>query len=115
MKKIADMRRGKMLAQGGRCYYCDLPMWDQRLAVETHPQTEGKHPSKALLCTAEHLNPRSEGGGNGADNIVAACWFCNTTRHRRKRPQSPQQFKTHVMKRMRQGRWLRATVQQHLL
>ena len=31
MKALKNLRRKKMLAQGGRCFYCDLPMWDEAL------------------------------------------------------------------------------------
>jgi 5-methylcytosine-specific restriction endonuclease McrA len=37
-------------------------------------------------CTAEHLKARSDGGSNDTNNIVAACYFCNHTRHTRKNP-----------------------------
>ena len=36
------------------------------------------HPDDTL--TAEHLVPRSKGGRNTKDNIVAACLRCNQTR-----------------------------------
>lgn len=64
MNKISRIRRGKMLSQGGRCYYCNLPMWDPTIATMGHPPNELKHLSKALRRTAEHLHPRTE-GGNG--------------------------------------------------
>lgn len=59
-----------------------------------------------LRCTAEHLIPRSEGGGNDAANVVAACLFCNRTRHRARVPLAPRKYKTYVTNRMLRGRWL---------
>ncbi|MEN5206681.1 HNH endonuclease [Stenotrophomonas terrae] len=36
-----------------------------------------------LRCTAEHLVSQQDGGKNVAGNIAAACWLCNTRRHKR--------------------------------
>lgn len=95
-----------MIAQKGRCYYCDLPMWDEALAPDPDGSSKMKA-QKILRCTAEHLHPQSEGGRNVADNIVAACWYCNTRRHRRKRALSPKAYRLHVQKRMAEDRWLK--------
>ncbi len=105
MGALKNIRRKKMIAQGGRCYYCDLLMWDD--AATTAPRAQRtKAAMKGLRCTAEHLHPRSEGGRNTADNIVAACWYCNNRRHRRKLPLSPEAHRQHVQQRMAAGRWL---------
>ncbi|PKO70211.1 MAG: restriction endonuclease [Betaproteobacteria bacterium HGW-Betaproteobacteria-16] len=85
--------------QGGKCYYCGLRMW----------RNGPKGPSH-LRCTAEHLIARSEGGGNGQSNIVAACWHCNSTRHKRKRPPEPQRYRDEVRRRVNRGAWMPAPV-----
>lgn len=103
MSNISRLRRAKMTLQGGRCYYCDLPMWEAELCA-----VPGTRRAKALRCTAEHLQPRSEGGADGSDNIVAACQFCNAARHKCNPPRQPEAHRAHVRKRMRQGRWLSA-------
>jgi 5-methylcytosine-specific restriction endonuclease McrA len=110
MKALKNMRRKKMLAQGGRCFYCDLPMWDEALDPCLPISCRSTGLPKILRCTAEHLHPRSEGGANTSDNIVAACWYCNNSRHRRKRPLSPEAHRAHVQQRMAAGRWLAAQV-----
>jgi len=97
MGALQTIRKRKMIAQKGRCFYCDLPMWDAAAA------TVGMD---ALRCTAEHLKPRSEGGKDTSDNIVAACQYCNTMRHRCKQPCSPKAHRQHVRKRMAAGKWL---------
>lgn len=110
MGALKNIRRTKMLAQAGRCYYCGLPMWDD--ALNDCPAAEcrrGRQP-KTLRCTAEHLLPRSEGGANTAENIVAACLYCNQTRHRAKRPKSSGAYRAYVRRRMAAGRWLAAQV-----
>ena len=101
MSNIKSLRRAKMTLQDGRCYYCGLPMWETDLVVR-----KSKERPIALRCTAEHLHPRSEGGKNRDDNIVAACQFCNAARHKCKYPKQPEAHRAHVRKRMTQGRWL---------
>ena len=110
MKALKNLRRKKMLAQGGRCFYCDLPMWDEALDPSLPLACRSAELPKILRCTAEHLHPRSEGGANTSDNIVAACWYCNNTRHRRKQPLSPEAHRAHVQQRMAAGRWLAAQI-----
>jgi 5-methylcytosine-specific restriction endonuclease McrA len=55
--------------QKGRCCYCGIKMrisFPKRL----------RHDSE----TIEHLNRRTDGGGNERDNIALACHECNSTR-----------------------------------
>ena len=73
MGKLSNIRRTKMLAQGGRCYYCDLPMWDPELDNAVPEICRAPAMRKYLRCTAEHLHPRSDGGADAPANIVAAC------------------------------------------
>ncbi|MDH4566193.1 HNH endonuclease [Pseudomonas sp. BN414] len=92
-------------AQGGRCFYCHLPMWQgnpEQFAAR-HGLTMNQ--VERLQCTGEHLVAHKEGGGGGRDNIVAACRFCNQARHRRQCDLSPDQFKTMVQKRLARGAW----------
>jgi 5-methylcytosine-specific restriction endonuclease McrA len=91
------LQKSRQLAfkrQHGLCFYCGLPMW-----------LSGQQGPAALRCTAEHLIPRSEGGGDGPSNIVAACWQCNSTRHKRKQPPEPQRYQVEVRRHVAQGRW----------
>ena len=91
--------------QEGRCYYCGFPMWlpqSKDFAVK-FKRIEGYSPS--LQCTAEHLLPRQEGGTNSSDNIVAACRFCNMTRHRIPSQPDPTTYRNHVMSRIHAGKW----------
>lgn len=84
--------------QFGRCYYCNAEMLldDQRSC--------SKRPVWSR-CTAEHLIPRSEGGGNTRENIVAACFLCNKRRPLFKAASSPEEYREHVMRRMSRGKW----------
>ena len=72
------------------------------------PPGGANNPSKApltLKCTAEHLVPVSDGGRTDEPNVVAACYFCNSTRHKAKRVLPPDQFGVYVRKRLEQKRW----------
>lgn len=92
-------------AQHGRCYYCDGPMWLFVPQELTEPFDASVGLVANLRCTAEHLVPQSEGGGDGNRNIVAACQLCNGTRHKRKSPPSPERYREEVRRRVAAGRW----------
>ncbi|WP_115633538.1 HNH endonuclease [Alcaligenes faecalis] len=74
--------------QNGCCFYCGQRM----------------NQSPITKCTAEHLQARCD-GGRIAENIVAACWYCNNYRHRRKTPQGHEAWRAHVIRKVRQKRW----------
>lgn len=104
-KSIPKNRRAAFNNQGGLCYYCGFPMWlsePDRFAVAFKI---GKGDSSRFQCTAEHLVAKQNGGGNSAVNVVAACRFCNSRRHRRSSPPSPSAHKKRVQKRLSAGRW----------
>jgi len=90
-KRLAAFQR-----QQGLCYYCGFPMW-------LVPQKEVL--DARLQCTAEHLVARQNGGSDSSDNIVAACRFCNQTRHRTPRPLEPELYRERVSRRVHAGRW----------
>lgn len=56
-------------------------------------------------CTAEHLLARSDGGKDVETNIVAACKFCNQTRHRSQSPLMPAEYLKRVEARISIGKW----------
>lgn len=99
LKKI---RARAYQAQGGRCYYCDHPMW---ITSNCSEQASSRLPA-AYQCTAEHLLARCEGGKDSASNVVAACLRCNLRRHRRKgAAPEPEAYQRHVRKRIAMGKW----------
>jgi 5-methylcytosine-specific restriction endonuclease McrA len=94
----SQLQRSRLRAfnrQGGNCYYCNLRMW-----------LDGEAGPAQLRCTAEHLTASSAGGKDGQANIVAACWHCNRTRHKRKRPPEPDHYREEVRRRMKRGAWM---------
>lgn len=102
--RIQVLRRQAFERQGGRCYYCGVYMW---LASPAELPGAPRTPSgwQKLRCTAEHLEPQSEGGRHTPENITAACALCNHTRHKRKRPPEPQAYRAEVRRRMKRGAW----------
>lgn len=103
--KLKNLRKQATQRQGGRCFYCERPMWD------TNPQEfivhYGISPglAKRFQCTAEHVEARRDGGKDVAPNIVAACLFCNTTRHKAKHPVDAAEHASLVRSRLAKGRW----------
>jgi len=104
-KTPKQARRRAFLSQQHRCYYCQQPMWldDPAAFGLQHGLTLTQ--ASRLKCTAEHLNARRDGGGDGASNIVAACLHCNATRHKRRVPPDPLTFRAQVQRRIAKGSW----------
>lgn len=104
-KSLARPRSIAYSRQAGCCFYCGLPMWQtspDEFAMR-HGITLGQ--AKALRCTGEHLEPHAEGGSSSQANIVAACWWCNSIRHRSQRVLAPDLYKKRVRRRVAAGRW----------
>lgn len=104
-KTLIKSRSTAFERQGGRCFYCDFPMW--RGTPEPFARLHGISLKQArqLQCTAEHLLARQDGGKNGVSNIVAACWACNQRRHKRKCAPEPAEYRELVQGRLRCGGW----------
>lgn len=111
---LAKPRRAAFARQNGRCHYCGFPMWLEDPAELSAPFGLSDRESARLQCTAEHLVARQDGGGDGADNIVAACRFCNVTRHRLSSPPDPVRYRLRVLCRLNAGRWHPKSLRQRL-
>jgi 5-methylcytosine-specific restriction endonuclease McrA len=98
-------RERKAHQQHRRCFYCGFPMWSRR--PEGFARHFGISISEAALfhCTAEHLLPRCDGGTSRFDNIVAACWFCNSRRHLRAIAPNPERYRELVRRRVANFAW----------
>jgi hypothetical protein len=98
-------REQKAHEQYRRCYYCNFPMWSKR------PNGFARHWGISLKeaarfhCTAEHLLARCDGGTSRFDNIAAACWFCNSHRHRRAIAPAPERYRELVRSRVAKFAW----------
>lgn len=69
----------------------------------------------SLLATAEHLRPRSEGGGHSVGNIAAAHAVCNHRRHRSEGVRSPDAYREHVQRCCASGNWIPQRLQRLLV
>ena len=75
-------------AQSGRCCYCKWPMWEKSIEPECDALKRmrwfrhlDEHQNlRTFECTAEHIQRRADLGRNSAENIAAACSFCNSSR-----------------------------------
>ena len=104
-KSLASLRKAALLQQGGTCFYCGLPVWESDPEPFRNRFGLSKRQVRPLRATAEHLIARQDGGPDTPENIVAACLYCNHTRHRLKRPPSPQVLRERVQRRMASGGW----------
>lgn len=104
-KSLKSPRTHAFHSQHGRCYYCNQPMWNNNPLELISRFRISLGQALLLRCTGEHLISHSEGGASGNNNIVAACWYCNQQRHRRKNIHSPECFRKHIRKRLSEGRW----------
>jgi 5-methylcytosine-specific restriction endonuclease McrA len=102
---LVRRRNSAFSHQSGRCYYCERPMWrDNPLEFAAKYRITPRQ-ARTLWCTAEHLVARQDGGSNSGNNIVAACLFCNSQRHKRKIAPPPGLYKQQIRKRIDQGGW----------
>ncbi|MUV14365.1 HNH endonuclease [Noviluteimonas gilva] len=105
-KSIQNNRLRAFNAQKGRCHYCACPIWldDERAFALAWPQLTRKQRSQCR-ATAEHMQAKQDGGTNRRDNIVAACCYCNRSRHRRRRPLDDIHYRAFVRSRVARGKW----------
>jgi hypothetical protein len=101
-----NKRHAAYVAQSCRCFYCTAPMWERSPDQFALNYGITLRQARLLCCTAEHLEPKSEGGSNAAGNIAAACLHCNRTRHRAHKPLAPHAYLRLVRSRVARGRWL---------
>lgn len=91
--------------QDGRCYYCDHAMWLDDPGVFAARFGLSRRQALLFQATAEHLLAQQDGGKDEAQNVVAACRFCNAHRHRAKVALDPVRYRAFVSRRMARGRW----------
>lgn len=105
-KAIAKHRLVAFIKQSECCYYCGSPMWLNNPDEYAEKYRLSKKSVKRFQCTAEHLHARCDGGGDGRCNIVAACLFCNSNRHKRKKPPTPERYRRDIRNRLKRGKWI---------
>ena len=102
---LSNFRLTAFRRQKGRCYYCNYPMWLVTPDAFAARFSISKSAALQFRCTAEHLRAREDGGKNSPENIVAACRYCNKTRHYAKSPLNPKIYRKRVIARLHSGKW----------
>ena len=102
--RIQCLRASAFKRQAGLCCYCGAPMW-LRSPDELVLRPPSSRAARHLRCTAEHLLAKRAGGKDTSVNVAAACWRCNSTRHKRQSPLEPSAYREQVRRRMAAGRW----------
>ena len=90
--------------QGGRCYYCGCTMLQLKGADLSDAPRYAK-PDRLRLCTAEHLRAQVDGGTHARRNLVAACWYCNSSRHARYGGIDAVEYRAVVRQQVKAGIW----------
>lgn len=108
MTSLINNRNRAYESQGGVCYYCGLPMWlnDEAAVLVEYLGLRARH-IPWLQCTAEHLIAKADGGTDAAENIAAACHYCNSRRHRQRHDRAPSSssYLARVRQCMAEGHW----------
>ena len=105
MGNLKKIREQKAATQGRCCWYCGHPTWadDSGEFATRHRMTIRE--AERFKQTAEHLVAKCDGGQDTEANIVMACHYCNSRRHRMRKPLSPSKYKLRVHARLAAGRW----------
>ena len=106
-KKRPKLRRQAFEKQNCRCFYCQFPMWEENEEQFAFDHDIPVKLTKHLKCTAEHLVAQQDKGRDTAENIVAACLWCNRLRHkgRQHKAPDPTTYKLRVEQLVQQGKW----------
>lgn len=103
--KLRRFRKVAMRRQKHRCHYCDAPMWTRRPELFAEQHGLRLEDTAHFQCTAEHMLARRD-GGEEVRNIVAACRYCNITRHEAEEPMAADAYRAHVQAHVVDARWL---------
>jgi hypothetical protein len=106
-KTLRKLRHQAFVRQSCRCFYCTLPIWEGDPTEFTAHYGIRLQKAKHLRCTAEHLIAKQDGGDDTAQNIAAACLWCNRMRHlkRQHKAPSPEKYKNRVAQLIAKGCW----------
>jgi hypothetical protein len=105
--KLQKLRHQAFVRQSCRCFYCTLPMWEADPTEFTGRYGISLRKAQHLKCTAEHLTAQQNGGKETAQNIAAACLWCNRMRHAKRHDTapSPEKYKSRVTQLINKRRW----------
>ena len=103
--RLLRYRQQAFKKQKGRCYYCGVPMWLGNIDEFAGNFGMKESDIKRFQCTAEHLIARQDGGTDDRGNIVAACLYCNSTRHQASEALPSNEYRKYVMRLIRRQEW----------
>lgn len=103
--RIQNIRKAKFIEQHGRCFYCNQPMWEDDREQFALAHGLSVTAANVLRSTAEHLVAQQDGGADTCENIVAACRYCNRTRHKTPKPKPPSDYAKKVRKQLTKAKW----------
>lgn len=105
--KLRSHRRNAFVQQHGCCFYCALPVWERERLLFAANHRMPDRLARWLRCTAEHLTARCDGGKDRADNVVAACLWCNSQRHKGRQDRAPDSatYRSWVRQKVAAGKW----------
>lgn len=104
---LQKLRQEAFAHQCGHCFYCTFPMWETHGKAFARKHGISTKVARFLRCTAEHLRARQDGGRDEAENVAAACVWCNQQRHANgtSTAPSPQVHRDAVRESVRRGEW----------
>jgi 5-methylcytosine-specific restriction endonuclease McrA len=103
--RLIAFRNQKFRNQNGVCYYCNAPMWLRKIGSFATKHGISDQQALHFQCTTEHLVARQDGGADSRKNIVAACRFCNETRHQSPDPLPAQKYASLIARQLNRGEW----------
>jgi hypothetical protein len=106
-KKLRRLRHEAYEHQHSLCFYCRFPMWENNPEDFSRAYGIPSRLRRHQKCTAEHLLAHQDNGEVSAENIVAACLWCNTMRHfqRPHKAPKPNCYQSKVLRLVALGRW----------
>lgn len=107
---VQNIRKAKFIEQQGRCFYCTQPIWEKHTRQFALRHGLSESAANLLRSTAEHLVAQQDGGPDTPQNIVAACLYCNRTRHKTPKPKPPTEYAKKVRKQLWKGKWHRIVI-----
>jgi hypothetical protein len=102
---LARLRAKALVTQQDRCFYCQYTLCSTGPDAFARQHGITIRQARLLICTAEHLTARQDGGRDRQTNIAAACSYCNQHRHRLKKPPDPDRFAQYVRRRVSKRAW----------
>lgn len=108
--RIPKYRHQAFVHQSERCYYCDFLMWESNPEAFAARHKISLAQARRFQCTAEHLIARQDNGTDARQNIVAACYHCNHTRHKMNPAPNPEALRQVVIKQLKNRCWHHKTV-----